>query len=89
MTTMRWLKRNIVPALCFAILIAYLLTSVFANYLATHSPLETNLTERLLPPMFVEGGDQAHLLGTDPFGRDVLSRLLYGGRISDSFYAHG
>jgi peptide/nickel transport system permease protein len=40
------------------------------------------LTERLQPPAFVEGGDQTHLLGTDPFGRDVLSRLLHGGRIS-------
>ena len=59
-----------------------LLIGVFGPFLVTHSPYEQNLTLRLLPPIWMEGGNASHLLGTDGNGRDYLSRLIYGARIS-------
>ncbi|MFG2948383.1 ABC transporter permease [Streptomyces adustus] len=53
------------------------LTALLAPVLAPHSPDATNLLDALLPP-----GSPGHLLGTDSTGRDVLSRLLYGARLS-------
>lgn len=57
-------------------------TAVFAPYLAPKSPYEQNIGERLLPPSFLEGGSSTYFLGTDQLGRDLLSRLIYGSRIS-------
>ncbi len=50
--------------------------------LAPYDPVKINLTDRLMPPFFAEGGSTAHLLGTDTMGRDTLSRVIYGARIS-------
>jgi peptide/nickel transport system permease protein len=69
----------ILPAAIFAILI---FTAIFANFLAPYPYDETSLTERRLPPAFITGGSTKHLLGTDNLGRDVLSRAIYGARIS-------
>jgi peptide/nickel transport system permease protein len=55
---------------------------VFAPYLAPQSPTEGDITQRLIPPVWMEGGEGRHPLGTDRFGRDVLSRVIYGSRIS-------
>jgi peptide/nickel transport system permease protein len=57
-------------------------TAVFAAYLAPHSPTEGDITQKLIPPVWMERGDREHPLGTDRFGRDVLSRIIYGSRIS-------
>ncbi len=57
-------------------------TALFAAYLAPHSPTEGDITRRLIPPVWMERGDWEHPLGTDRFGRDVLSRIIYGSRIS-------
>ena len=57
------------------------LAAVFAPVLAPHDPVVQELTRRLLPPAFM-GGAPDHLLGTDSLGRDTLSRLLHGARIS-------
>jgi peptide/nickel transport system permease protein len=65
-----------------AVLTALVLVAVFAPLLAPYSPYDQHLPQRLLPPVWVEGGSSAHLLGTDHLGRDYLSRLLYGTRIS-------
>jgi peptide/nickel transport system permease protein len=63
-------------------LLAIILASALAApILAPHDPLAQNTRERLLPPIW-EGGKASNLLGTDSLGRDVLSRLLYGGRVS-------
>src|SRR5262249_62405806 len=56
--------------------------ALFAPLLAPYSPIDQALREKLIPPFFAEGGSMTHILGTDAFGRDVLSRLIYGARIS-------
>jgi ABC-type dipeptide/oligopeptide/nickel transport system permease subunit len=65
---------------CFLLLLVFV--AVFAPLLAPHDPHEQNLTERLLPPFWGDGGSWTYPLGTDGLGRDVLSRLMYGARIS-------
>jgi peptide/nickel transport system permease protein len=65
-----------------AILLALVLTAVCAPYLAPHSPTEGDITRKLIPPVWMERGDWEHPLGTDRFGRDVLSRIIYGSQIS-------
>jgi ABC-type dipeptide/oligopeptide/nickel transport system permease subunit len=47
-----------------------------------HDPLAVNIRHRLAPPAWMDGGTRAHLLGTDQGSRDVLSRIVYGGRVS-------
>src|SRR5437867_11475146 len=64
------------------ILGALVIAAVFAPYLAPQSPTEGDITQKLIPPVWMEQGDSAHPLGTDRFGRDVLSRIIYGSRIS-------
>jgi len=58
------------------------LVGAAAPLLTSDDPAVQVLADRLLPPAWVEGGTARHPLGTDGFGRDALSRLLYGGRIS-------
>jgi len=57
-------------------------SAVFAPVVAPHGPLDVNIRHRLAPPAWMEGGTPAHLLGTDQVGRDLLSRVIYGGRVS-------
>jgi peptide/nickel transport system permease protein len=64
------------------ILAALVLTALFAPYLAPHSPTEGDITRKSVPPVWMEGGEREHPLGTDRFGRDVLSRIIWGSRIS-------
>jgi peptide/nickel transport system permease protein len=64
------------------ILLLLLLTAIFAPFLAPHDPFAQSLSSRLLPPVWVEGGNWTHPLGTDHVGRDYLSRLIYGTRVS-------
>lgn len=61
---------------------AVVFTALFANQLSPHDYATQSLTEALLPPFWMEGSDPSHLLGTDRLGRDLLSRLIYGARIS-------
>ena len=65
-----------------AVLLLIVATAVFAPYVAPHDPLAVNIRHRLAPPAWMEGGTSAHLLGTDQIGRDLLSRMIYGGRVS-------
>ena len=53
-----------------------------APYITPHDPFEQSLTNTLIPPSWEQGGTREHLLGTDSLGRDVLSRLLFGSRVS-------
>jgi peptide/nickel transport system permease protein len=68
--------------LCLILLAVLVLCSIFAPFLVDHSPTYQDLIRRMRPPAWVEGGSVENLLGTDGLGRDMLSRLLYGGRIS-------
>lgn len=70
------------PIIPIAIIGLLILTAMFADLIAPHSPELGNLRERYRPPVWVEGGQATHLLGTDHLGRDVLSRLIFGARIS-------
>lgn len=65
-----------------AILAVLILLAVFAPLIAPADPFATALPNRLLPPVWADAGHWEHLLGTDHLGRDYLSRLLYGARIS-------
>jgi dipeptide transport system permease protein len=64
------------------IIVLVLLAAVFADVLAPHSPYLTNNAVFLKPPAWQEGGSWSYPLGTDAIGRDILSRLLYGARLS-------
>jgi len=64
------------------VLLLIVATAVFAPSVAPHDPLAVNIRHRLAPPAWMEGGTTQHLLGTDPVGRDLLSRMIYGGRVS-------
>src|SRR5690606_28536830 len=65
-----------------AILIALTLAALLAPVLAPHDPLDQVLRFRLKPPMWMPGGDPSYVLGGDRLGRDILSNLLYGVRVS-------
>lgn len=69
---------SVVGALVLAVVVA---CAVAAPLLAPHDPTAQNILNRLLPPLTTEGG-KLHLLGTDQLGRDVLSRLIFGARVS-------
>lgn len=66
------------------IILIYFLVAVFAPILAPHSAVTGELTDRLKPPVWIEGGDWNHILGADEQGMDLLSRMIYGARISIS-----
>ncbi|CAH1657936.1 MULTISPECIES: ABC transporter permease [unclassified Chelatococcus] len=65
-----------------AILLLAVAVAVFAPLIAPYDPVAQNLSGRLLPPAWMQGGRPDHLLGTDHLGRDYLSRLIYGSRVS-------
>src|SRR5215831_10088220 len=64
------------------ILVGFALVAVFANMLAPHDPEVGKLAARFRPPSWQAGGTTGYLLGTDHLGRDVLSRLIFGARVS-------
>ncbi|OYX40710.1 MAG: peptide ABC transporter permease [Rhodobacterales bacterium 32-67-9] len=64
------------------VVVLFLLMAIFAPLVAPHDPNETDLFRRLQPPGWVEGGEWSYLLGCDGLGRDILSRIIYGTRIS-------
>jgi dipeptide transport system permease protein len=59
-----------------------LLLALFAPWIAPHAPDLTNSAAFLKPPAWQQGGSTQYLLGTDAIGRDILSRLIYGSRLS-------
>ena len=64
------------------IVISFALIAIFAPLFAPHDPYVQDLAKRLVPPVWAEGGSWGHILGTDHLGRDYLSRLIYGARVS-------
>jgi len=64
------------------ILLLIVATAALAPWVAPHDPLAVDIRHRLAPPQWMEGGTPEHLLGTDQVGRDLLARMMYGGRVS-------
>jgi peptide/nickel transport system permease protein len=64
------------------ILLGLVVTALLSPYVAPHNPLRERLIDRLLPPAWVEDGEWRYLLGTDHLGRDLVSRIIYGSRVS-------
>ncbi|MFL9927478.1 ABC transporter permease [Herbaspirillum lusitanum] len=64
------------------ILAVIVLAAIFAPLLAPHDPFNQDVSRRLIPPVWNAQGSWEHILGTDKLGRDYLSRLIYGARVS-------
>jgi len=64
------------------LIICLLMTAVFCPTIAPYDPYKQNIMKRLKPPSWMEGGNSGNILGTDQLGRDLLTRLMYGSRIS-------
>jgi peptide/nickel transport system permease protein len=79
-----WIKGlRQIPILPLAILVPFVLIAIFANFLAPYDPTEPIPGARIFePPIWVAGGNPRWLLGTDFQSRDILSRLLFGARVS-------
>ncbi len=73
----RKLSRDPVTIVCMIVLAAIVAIAVLAPFIAPFDPFKTSMVNRLKPP-----GTAGHLLGTDELGRDLLTRLMYGGRLS-------
>src|SRR5215467_13610193 len=70
------------PWLSVIVIATMLCMAIFAPLLAPYSPIDQTLRDKLLPPFWLDGGSSKYILGTDAFGRDILSRLIYGARVS-------
>jgi ABC-type dipeptide/oligopeptide/nickel transport system permease subunit len=81
---MRSLRRLRFLAVGGSVVAVAVLVAVFAPAVAPHDPYAQAVGARLTPPLWEPGGSWANPLGTDPLGRDLLSRIIYGARISIS-----
>ncbi len=73
-----------IPTISFGILVLVVGVSLFGQYTAPYSPTSNDLPNRMMPPFFMKGGSVSHFLGTDQLGRDILSRIIMGSRVSMS-----
>jgi peptide/nickel transport system permease protein len=73
----RWFL--LIPLLILMVMVT---TAILAEFLTPYSPTEISLANRLRPPFWETGGKLEHPLGTDPMGRDLLTRMIYGARVS-------
>ncbi len=79
---LRTLVRNRGALAGLLVVLVNVAAAVFAPAVAPHDPLDQDITRRLLPPAWLAGGSVEHVLGTDQLGRDILSRIIHGSRIS-------
>ncbi|KIF77227.1 peptide ABC transporter permease [Streptomyces sp. 150FB] len=79
---LRTLLRNKLAVVALAVLLILLIAALFAPLIAPYDPNAQDLLLRLKPPAWQSGGSGAHPLGTDQLGRDMLSRVIYGTRVS-------
>jgi len=77
-----WLQSSRLPWVSLLILAALVLLAILAPWIAPHDPEEQSLLSRLDPPAWMAGGDWSYPLGSDGLGRDVLSNILFGLRVS-------
>jgi peptide/nickel transport system permease protein len=73
------LKWGLAAAIVLAAIVG---SAIFAAWIAPHDPIDVDIRHRLAPPMWMDGGHADHVLGTDQIGRDLLARMIYGGRVS-------
>ncbi|MEV6643734.1 ABC transporter permease [Amycolatopsis sp. NPDC051371] len=78
----RAVLRSKLGVVALGVLVLMVLVALFAPLIAPYDPGAQDLLVRLHPPAWAAGGDASHLLGTDQLGRDILSRLCYGARVS-------
>ncbi|EFV76335.1 ABC transporter permease [Cytobacillus pseudoceanisediminis] len=81
----RWIKlllQSKTGTVGFLIVSLVIFVAIFADVLAPHDPASNNLGDMLKPPVWLDGGSQNYILGTDNLGRDILSRIIYGSRVS-------
>jgi peptide/nickel transport system permease protein/dipeptide transport system permease protein len=78
----RSFRHNRLAIAASAAVVLFVLMAVFAPWLAPHDPNETDLLLRLQPPAWLDGGDWTYPLGCDALGRDLLSRIIFGSRVS-------
>lgn len=81
-TFFRLIKRDRAGAFGTFILLLLVVSSIFASVLTPYDPLKQNLKDAKKPPAWSEKGSWAHPFGTDPLGRDMLTRIIYGSRVS-------
>lgn len=74
--------RNKTAMLGLGVITFFVLMAIFAPYISPHDPVETSLYDQLKPPVWHETGAWENILGTDELGRDTLSRIIYGARVS-------
>jgi len=75
-------KLQRVPLIPLTIITLIVLAALLANLITPYSPTDIALSKRLKPPFWEKGGSLLHPLGTDPMGRDLLTRMIYGARVS-------
>ncbi|MGQ0483767.1 MAG: ABC transporter permease subunit [Hyphomicrobiales bacterium] len=78
----RAFRENRGAVLGFAVVALIVFTAIFAGVIAPHHPFEQFRGFSKLPPFWMEGSDSRFILGTDAVGRDMLSRIMYGARVS-------
>lgn len=74
--------RDMAAVLGIGVVVLLVALALFAPYLAPHDPVLPALRMRLKPPVWMDGGTWTYVLGTDHLGRDILSRIIYGSRVS-------
>ncbi len=79
---MSQLWRNKTAVVGLVIVITFFSAAILAPFLSPHDPVEASLYDQLKPPVWAEGGASKNILGTDDLGRDILSRIIYGARVS-------
>ena len=70
------------PFIPLSIIVVFVLAAILADLVTFHDAYQVSLRDRLIPPFSQDGGSWSHPLGTDPLGRDVLTRIIYGARVS-------
>jgi len=75
-----WRNKTAIAGLFIVTL--FFIAAIFAPVLSPHDPIDASLYDQLKPPVWAEGGSSRNILGTDDLGRDILSRIIYGARVS-------
>ena len=70
------------PLIPLSIIVVFILSAILADLITFHDAYKVTLPDRLIPPFWQDGGSLSHPFGTDPLGRDILTRVIYGARVS-------